>query len=138
MALQHPKLPPLLLKLAQRNQILERAVRSSLPKELASHVTLINLRGGTLILGSDMQTLITTLRFYAPQIIQAVNTQLPSNNALRAAWRTIPPSISEQRKKSSRTSSPATIQSITVAAECVQDSSLRDALHGLARAMRPK
>lgn len=138
MALQQPKLPPLLLKLAQRNQILERAVRSSLPKELASHVTLINLRGGTLILGSDMQAHITTLRFHAPQILQTVNIQLPSGGALRVAWRTVPPPTIAQRNKPLRTPSPATIQSITAAAECVQDSSLRDALQGLARAMRPK
>jgi hypothetical protein len=138
MALQHPKLPPLLLKLAQRNQILEKVIRSSLPKELASHVTLLNLRGGTLILGSDMQAHITTLRFHAPQILHVVNTQLTSESALRVAWRTIQSPTFAQRKKLVRTSSPATIQSIASAAECVQDSNLRGALQGLARAMRPK
>jgi len=138
MALQRPALPRAIVKLAQQHQAMQHAIRSSLPAELAAHVTYINLRAGTLILGCDQQSLITTLRFCAPQLLAAVNALLPSSSALRVAWRTLRAATRPDTQPLQRKFSPKTLELLTTTANSIQDPALSAAMQGLAQAMRRK
>ena len=139
MALQRPSLPVSLLKQAHQHQHMQHAIRTSLGVELGRHVTFINLRGGTLILGCDQQSMVTTLRFCAPQILAAVNALLPSASALRVAWRTQSASAKPRSSRASlRRPSADTVETVATTARCIQDSELRNAMQNLAQAMRAK
>jgi len=138
MALQRPTLPHAIVKLAQQHQAMQHAIRTSLPIELAAHVTYINLRAGTLILGCDQQSLVTTLRFCAPQLLAAVNALLPSPSALRVAWRTVSASSRPSTQALQRSLSPKTLELIATSAKNIQDPALSAAMQGLAHAMRRK
>ena len=139
MALQRPSLPASLLKQAQQHQHMQQAIRASLGVDLGAHVTFINLRGGTLILGCNQQSMVTTLRFCAPRILDAVNALLPTASALRVAWRT---QSAFATPRSPRTNalrpSADTIQTVTTSADCIHDPELRNAMQNLAQAMRAK
>jgi len=136
MALQRPALPHAIVKLAQQHQAMQQTIRASLAAELAAHVTYINLRAGTLILGCDQQSLVTTLRFCAPQLLAAINALLPTPSALRVAWRTHTVSARPRSPLLQRSLSPKTIELLTTTAEGIQDPALSAAMQGLARAMR--
>jgi predicted nucleic acid-binding Zn ribbon protein len=136
MALQRPALPHAIVKLAQQHQAMQQTIRASLAAELAAHVTYINLRSGTLILGCDQQSLVTTLRFCAPQLLAAVNALLPHPSALRVAWRTVSASSRPNTQALQRTLSPKTLELIATTAQSIQDPALSAAMQGLARAMR--
>ncbi|MEW5837226.1 MAG: DciA family protein [Pseudomonadota bacterium] len=136
MALQRPTLPASLLRQAMEHQMLQQAICASLSPDLASHVTLINLRGGTLILGCDQQGLITTLRFCAPQILAAVNGLLPEPSALRVAWRALPPPATTQPHAARLRPSEASMQALHMGASATQDAELRLALQKLAKSVQ--
>lgn len=138
MALQRPVLPSTVLKQVRQHQALQQAIRASLPAELAEHVTLINLRGGTLILGCKQQGLVTTLRFCAPQLLTTVNALLPEPSALRVAWRTLTTPTITNTKPTQRTLSPQTIELVATTAQSIRDPALSAAMQGLAHAMRHK
>lgn len=138
MALQRPTLPSAVLKQVRQHQALQHAIRASLPAELAEHVTLINLRGGTLILGCKQQSLVITLRFCAPQLLTTVNALLPEPSALRVAWRTLTTPTHSNAKPRQRTLSTQTIELVASAAQSIQDPGLSAAMQGLAHAMRHK
>ena len=139
MALQRPILPAGLVKQAQQHQQMQQAIRASLSADLAAHVTFINLRGGTLILGCNQQSMVTTLRFCAPQILNAVNALLPTPSALRVAWRT-QSAFTTLRPSHAHALRPSadTLQTITTSASSIHDPELRNAMQNLARAMRAK
>ncbi|HER20444.1 MAG TPA: DUF721 domain-containing protein, partial [Chromatiales bacterium] len=90
MALERPTLPTTRLAHVQRRKALQDALRRALPEELGRHVFLLNVRGETLVLGSDVQALITPLRFQAPQLLAAAAEILNEGKPVRIAWRTIP------------------------------------------------
>ncbi|HES76871.1 MAG TPA: DUF721 domain-containing protein [bacterium] len=138
MSLQRPALPSGILKQVRQHQVMQQAIRASLPSELAMHVTFINLRGGTLILSCDQQSLVTTLRFCAPQLLAAVNALLPSASALRVAWRTLAATTQSKSKPAQRTLSPHSIELVATTAKAIQDADLSAAMQGLAHAMRRK
>ena len=136
MALQRPTLPSNVLKLVRQHQAMQQAIRTCLPTELAAHVSYINLRAGTLILGCDQQSLVTTLRFCAPQLLASVNALLPSPSALRVAWRTQTVSVHPNIQTPQRSLSPQTMELVATTAKNIQDPELSAAMQGLARAMR--
>jgi len=138
MALQRPTLPSNILKLVHQHQAMQQVIRTSLPTELATHVTYINLRAGTLILGCDQQSLVTRLRFCAPQLLAAVNAQLPASSALRVAWRAQTVSTHPNTRPLHRSLSPKTLELVATTAQSIQDPALSAAMQGLARAMRRK
>ena len=138
MALQRPALPHAIVKLAHQHQAMQQAIRTTLPTELAVHVNYINLRAGTLILGCDQQSLVTTLRFCAPQLLAAVNALLPHPSALRVAWRTLSASVRPTTQPLQRSPSPKTLELLTTTAKNIQDPALSAAMQGLAHAMRRK
>lgn len=138
MALQRPTLPSSVLKLVRQHQAMQQAIFTSLPTELARHVTYINLRAGTLILGCDQQGLVTRLRFCAPQLLAAVNALLPAPSALRVAWRTQTVATHPNTLKLQRSLSPQTMELIATTAQSIQDPALSAAMQGLAHAMRRK
>ena len=138
MALQRPALPNDILKLVRQHQAMQQTIRTCLPTELAAHVSYINLRAGTLILGCDQQSLVTTLRFCAPQLLAAVNALLPSPSALRIAWRTTTASPRPTTQPLQRTLSPKTLELVATTAKSIQDPALSAAMLGLAHAMRRK
>jgi len=138
MALQRPTLPHAIVKLAHQHQAMQHAIRTSLPTELGAHVNYINLRAGTLILGCDQQSLVTTLRFCAPQLLAAINTLLPTPSALRVAWRTHCVSARPRAPLLQRSLSPKTIELLTTTAEGIQDPALSAAMQALACTMRRK
>ncbi len=139
MTLQRPSLPASLLKQAQQHQHMQQAIRTSLGADLGAHVTFINLRGGTLILGCNQQSMLTTLRFCAPKILDAVNALLPTASALRVAWRT-QGAFAAPRPARARPRRPSanTIQTVTTSASYIHDPELRNAMQNLAQAMRAK
>lgn len=138
MALERLSLPTGLLKHMQQHQAMQQAIHASLSNELAAHVTYINLRGGTLILGCDQQSLLTTLRFCAPQILAAVNALLPTPSALRVAWRTLNTHSPERNRRVQRQVSALSAQHIATAAHTIEDAALRAAMQRLAQTMRAK
>jgi len=138
MALQRPALPSDILKLVRQHQAMQQVIRASLPTELAVHVTYINLRSGTLILGCDQQSLVTRLRFCAPQLLAAVNALLPNPSALRVAWRTLTVSTRPNTLPLQRSLSPKTMELVATTAQSIQDPALSAAMQGLAHAMRRK
>ena len=135
MALERPTLPSGLLAQIRRRQSLERALRGALPKELASHVFLLNVRGDTLVLGSDVQALITPLRFQAPQLLATAREVLNEGAPVRVAWRTIPPPPQRHEVRHPQRPSDETANVIESAAGSVDDPQLSQALHRLAQAM---
>ncbi|MEW6444952.1 MAG: DciA family protein [Pseudomonadota bacterium] len=136
MSLHRPALPPSLLAHIQRRQMLERALRANLPGELATHVFLLNVRAGSLVLACDTQALITPLRFHAPALLEAARGLLGKEAPVRVAWRTlaIPPAKAFPRHP--QRPSPACADAVEQAARCIADEKLGDALRGLARGMR--
>ncbi|MEW6764572.1 MAG: DciA family protein [Pseudomonadota bacterium] len=138
MTLERPALPSGLLAHIRRRQMLESALRASLPEELATHVFLLNVRGGTLVLGCDVQALVTPLRFHAPQLLAAARTILSADAPVRVAWRTITPPKVALPQTRLRRHAPETADSLDQAARCIEDAPLSSALHHLAEAMRRK
>jgi len=138
MALKRPSLPATLLARIQRRKALEDALRRALPEELGRHVFLLNVRGETLVLGSDVQALITPLRFQAPQLLAAAAEILNESQPVRIAWRTIPVPHSTSKPPSPRHPSPEVAEGVAAAAQCIADPQLGSALHRLARTLGRK
>lgn len=138
MALVRPNLPSGVLKHVRQHQAMQQAIRAALPVTMAEHVSYINLRGGTLILGCDQQNLVTTLRFCAPQLLTTVNALLPEPSALRVAWRTLAAPARPTPKAMQRQLSPSSIELVATTAKTIQDPALSAAMQGLAHAMRSK
>ncbi len=138
MTLERPALPSGLLAHVQRRQRLESALRASLPEELATHVFLLNVRGRTLVLGCDVQALVTPLRFHAPQLLAAARTILTADAPVRVAWRSITTPTATLPRPRLRRHAPETADSLDQAARCIEDPHLSSALHHLAEAMRRK
>ncbi|MFZ5537411.1 MAG: DciA family protein [Pseudomonadota bacterium] len=135
MALERPTLPATLLAHIQRRQALEDALRRALPEELGRHVFLLNVRGDTLVLGCDVQALITPLRFQAPQLLAAAGEILNEGRPVRIAWRTLPPPPERTSPLHPRYPSAEIAEGVEAAARCVTDPKLGAALHRLARAV---
>lgn len=135
MALERPNLPTTLLAHVQRRKTLQDALRRALPEELGRHVFLLNVRGETLVLGSDVQALITPLRFQAPQLLAAAAEILAEGKPVRIAWRTIPPPPAAGESPHPRYPSPEVAAGVEAAAQCVEDPRLGSALHRLAKTL---
>ncbi|MDM7322252.1 MAG: DciA family protein [Gammaproteobacteria bacterium] len=136
MALERLTLPATLLAHIQRRKTLEDALRRALPEELGKHVFLLNVRGDTLVLGCDVQALITPLRFHAPRLLAAAGEILNEGGPVRVAWRTLPPpSPARSSQLHPRYPSPEIAEGIEAAARYVTDPALSSALHRLARAV---
>lgn len=136
MALERPPLPPSLIAQTQRRQALQVALRRALPDELARHMFLLNVRGGTLVMGCDAQALVTPLRFHAPALLDAARNMLIGETCpARVAWRTIPPQPRRKPLHGPRGVSPETAEGVAMAARCVEDTHLRDALSALAHSL---
>ncbi|MGD9888858.1 MAG: DciA family protein [Halothiobacillaceae bacterium] len=138
MALVRPNLPSSVLKHVREHQAMQQAIRAALPAAMAEHVSYLNLRGGTLILGCDRQSLVTTLRFCAPQLLASVNALLPEPSALRVAWRTLDAPARLTPKTMQRQLSPHSIELVATTAKTIQDPALSAAMQKLAHAMRRK
>ncbi len=137
MTLRPPPIPLALRKHALQHETMQQAIRNSLPSELAPHVTLLNLRSGTLILASDEQALITALRFCAPQVLHAVNALLPEPSAQRVAWRTLQRSGNVPRPTRHAPSSICGELMHSMAGE-IEDTRLRSAVQKLAATLHRK
>lgn len=135
MALERLPLPATLLAHLQRRTALEDTLRRALPEELARHVFLLNVRGDTLVLGCDVQALITPLRFQAPKLLAAAGEILNEGRPVRVAWRTLPPPTQRDSQLRPRYPSVEIARGIEAAARCVTDPALGSALHRLARAV---
>ncbi|MEW6692341.1 MAG: DciA family protein [Pseudomonadota bacterium] len=135
MALERPPLPTTLLAHIQRRKALEDALRRALPEELGRHVFLLNVRGDTLVLGCDVQALITPLRFQAPQLLAAAGEILNEGRPVRIAWRTLPSPPERTSQLHPRYPSAEIAEGVEAAARCVTDPTLGSALHRLARAV---
>ncbi|MGK0674038.1 MAG: DciA family protein [Halothiobacillaceae bacterium] len=135
MAFDRPTLPATLLALIQRRKALEDALRRDLPEELGRHVFLLNLRGDTLVLGCDVQALITPLRFQAPRMLAAVGEILSEGRPVRIAWRALPPPFKRSSRLRPRYPSAEIAEGVEAAARCVTDPMLSSALHRLAQAV---
>ena len=138
MALERPNLPSSILKHVRQHQAMQQAIRAALPATMAEHVSYINLRGGTLILGCDKQSLVTTLRFCAPQLLTTVNALLPEPSALRVAWRSFTPPKHPTPKAIQHQLSPRSMELVASTAKAIQDPALSAAMQKLAHAMRRK
>jgi hypothetical protein len=115
---------------------LEKVLREALPRELASHVFLLNVQGETLVLGSDTQALITPLRFQAPLLLAAARKVLKDSPPVRVAWRTMPHAMPEKTALHPQRPSAEVASNLESAAGSVEDPQLSAALHRLASAMR--
>lgn len=135
MALERPTLPTALLAHVQRRKALEDALRRALPEELARHVFLLNVRGETLVLGSDAQALITPLRFKAPQLLAAAAEILNEGKPVRIAWRTMPSPPASGAHPHPRYPSAEVAEGVEAAAQCIEDPQLGSALHRLAQTL---
>lgn len=135
MALERPPIPASLLAHIRRRRALETALRKALPEDLASHVFLLNVRGGTLVMGCDSQAMITPLRFQAPALLEAAREVLDETRPLRVAWRTMPPPAGREEAHAARRPSHETAEGIAAAASCVEDEALRQALNDLAQTL---
>ena len=135
MPLQRPSLPKLLLLQIEQHQVIERALLANLPADLAAQVFFINLRGGTLIVGCKQQSLMTRLRFAAPQILAAVNAILPEPSAQRLAVRASQAPSTTRQAPARLSVSPHAEQVIEQNAACIEDAALRHALQKLARTL---
>lgn len=138
MALERPPLPATLLAHIQRRKALEDALRRALPEELGRHVFLLNVRGDTLVLGSDVQALITPLRFQAPQLLAAAAEILNEGRPVRIAWRTVPAPPAPATHLHPHYPSAEIAEGVEAAAQCVADPQLGSALHRLARTLGRK
>ncbi|MEW6729671.1 MAG: DciA family protein, partial [Pseudomonadota bacterium] len=138
MTLERPTLPATLLAHIQRRKALEDALRRALPEELGRHVFLLNVRGDTLVLGCDVQALITPLRFQAPQLLAAAGEMLNEGRPVRIAWRTLPSPPERTSQLHPRYPSAEIAEGVEAAARCVSDPMLGPALHRLARAVGKK
>lgn len=135
MALERLPIPATLLAHLQRRQALEDALRRALPEELGRHVFLLNVRGDTLVLGCDVQALITPLRFQAPKLLAAASEIFHEGRPVRVAWRTLPPPPERSSPLHPRYPSAEIAEGVEAAARCVTDPKLGAALHRLARAV---
>lgn len=135
MALERPTLPATLLAHIQRRKALEDALRRALPEELGRHVFLLNVRGDTLVLGCDVQALVTPLRFHAPQLLAAAGEILNEGRPVRVAWRTLPSPPERTSQLHPRYPSAEIAEGVAAAARCVTDPTLGSALQRLARAV---
>ncbi|MEF3193798.1 MAG: DUF721 domain-containing protein [Halothiobacillaceae bacterium] len=135
MALERLTLPATLLARIQRRKALEDALRRALPEELGRHVFLLNVRGDTLVLGCDVQALITPLRFHAPQLLAAASAILDEGRPVRIAWRSVPPPPAPATQRHPRYPSAEIAEGVAAAARCVTDPTLGSALQRLARAV---
>lgn len=119
--------------LKEINQCLQQA----LPDHLRQQCYVANLKGHTITVYAENASSLTQLRFYAPDIVEALQNKIPAVQHLQSALK--PQAQAQYSQQPSNSVTPicqATTQHIENMAQAIQHSSLSEALNRLAHTLK--